>query len=109
MIIVHHVDEPGFTPIDIDAMSNDQAIEVCEKLHVLFLDLADIRDVLPMSVRLSRALSYLRPEMTTMGQLRKKPLWSWRQHPCVTPAVYHELREILIPHGVRLPIWEMLP
>lgn len=109
MVVVHHVDEPGFVPLDIDALSNEQAIELSEKLHHIFLDFSDIRDLLPMSVRLSRAMSYLRPETTTIGQIRTKPLWSWRQHPCMNPSVYHELRELLIPHRLYLPVWETLP
>lgn len=109
MLVIYDRSEPGFRELDFDALSNEQALRIAEQINHVIRDYADFRDLLCMSVRLSRALNYIQPRVTTLKDLKDKPLDTWRTHPFLTPLMYHELREVGRPFGLRLPAWEMLP
>lgn len=102
-------DEPGYTPLDLDELTHEQAIAIGDLIHRVVLDYSELKELMPLSVRVTRALSWCQPKVVTLRDLRLKPLTSWRTHPFITHHIYHELREAVRPFDVRLPAWEMLP
>lgn len=102
-------DDSGYTPLDIDALTNEQAIAIGDMVHRVALEYSELTQLIPMSFAVKKALSYCHPPVVTVRDLRIKPLESWRQHRFITHHIYHELREDVRALGVRLPAWEMLP
>ena len=102
-------DDPGYTPLNMDALTNEQAIAIGDMVHRVALEYSELTQLIPMSFAVKKALSYCHPPVVTVRDLRTKPLESWRQHRFITHHIYHELREDVRSLGVRLPAWEMLP
>lgn len=108
-LVLHHKDEAGYRPLDLNQLTDEQAIEIGTKVHALVLPMLRLQDSLVVSLRLERAVSWIEPKLITFRDVADKPLESWRSHPFMTPRIYHELRDAVRPFGVRLPAWEMLP
>lgn len=108
-LCLYGTNEPGYTPLDFDALTNEQAVEIAAMVHRVALDYSELRQLAPLSTAVLRVLSWCKPKIETLRDLRLKPLESWRSEPSMTFHVYNELREAVRPFGVRLPAWEMLP
>lgn len=101
--------EIGFQPLDIEAMTDEQAMEIAALIHNVALRYSELRELAPMSTRLQRALSWIHPKVVTLEDVRTRSSDAWRDQAAMSPTIYHELRDVVRPFGVRLPAWEMLP
>lgn len=103
--------EPGYQELDINELTHEQAIEIVDMIHRVALDYSEIKELVVMSARLARAIRWITPKLVTILDVKQKPLHTWREHPFMSPSIYHEFRELLMPFmgAQRLPAWEMLP
>lgn len=108
-LVLHHKDEAGYRPLDLDELTDEQALTIGVQVYKLVLPMLRLQDSLVVSLRLERAIGWIEPKLVTFQDVGEKPLESWRSHPFMTPRIYHELREAVRPFGIRLPAWEMLP
>jgi hypothetical protein len=110
-LVLYGKNEPGYTELDYDALTNEQAVAIGDLIHRIALDFSDIREVAVFSTRVTKALSWIEPKLVTVMDLKCKPRESWKTHAFMDKHIYEEIRETMRPFlgNQRLPAWELLP
>lgn len=101
MITLCETGEPGFAPIDIDAMTDEEARTTLARLHKSLQRFQPLIDSVFISVRLSNGLRINNCE--TPDAILSRPSEQWKKTGHIGKTSYNELREAMGNLGYPMP------